>query len=167
LTTVASRRKSCDILAMTEAAASRGDGPGVQVPEALLAAVVRSFDLVQVILFGSRARREAGAGSDWDLLVVLDDDAPPDRRTLRAGYEARAGFPLAADVVPVRRSRFEARAKLPGTLSHAAAQEGIVVYEREPGRGPYSLATAGSSPHPFPPPPSAGEGIGTRAASEK
>jgi predicted nucleotidyltransferase len=115
---------------MSNGEARERDRSGVQVPEALLAAVVRYFDPVRIILFGSRARHEADADSDWDLMVVLDDDVPPGKRSLRAGFEARSGFPLAANVIPVRRSRFEARARLPGTLSHMAAREGIVVYER-------------------------------------
>ena len=100
------------------------------VPEELLRSVVAYFDPVRVILFGSHARGEAGPDSDYDLLVVLDDGAPAAKRSLRAGFEAAAGFPLAADVVPVRACRFAERARIPGTLSHAARTEGVVVYER-------------------------------------
>ena len=37
--------------------------------------IVRDFDPVQIILFGSRARGDAGSGSDVDLLVVLPEVA--------------------------------------------------------------------------------------------
>lgn len=51
------------------------------VPDELLRSVVAYFAPVRVILFGSHVRGEAGPDSDYDLLVVLDDDAPPDKRT--------------------------------------------------------------------------------------
>jgi len=56
-----------------------------QVPAELLDRVVAYFHPRRVILFGSQARGEAGPDSDFDLLVILDDDAPADRLTLRAG----------------------------------------------------------------------------------
>jgi hypothetical protein len=99
-------------------------------PAALLDAVVAFFDPRQVILFGSHARGAARPDSDYDLLVVVDENTPRDKLTLAAGYEARRGYPHPADVVPCRESTFRRRARLPGTLCHIAAQEGVVVYER-------------------------------------
>ncbi len=49
------------------------------VPPELLERVVRFFDPELVILFGSRARAEAGADSDYDLLVVVSDRNRPVR----------------------------------------------------------------------------------------
>lgn len=99
-------------------------------PAALLDAVVAYFNPRRVILFGSHARGEAGPDSDHDLLVVVDDDAPPEKLRLEAGYESRRGYRHPADVVPCRESTFVRRARMPGTLCHAAATEGVVVYER-------------------------------------
>ena len=48
-------------------------------PAALLDAVVAYFNPRRVILFGSRARGDAGPDSDHDLLVIVDDDTPPSR----------------------------------------------------------------------------------------
>ena len=100
------------------------------VPEALLDAVVAHFDPFQVILFGSRARGEAGADSDIDLLVVLDDDAPADKLGWRSAFEARKDFHRAVDIVPCRRRWFEDKRAVIGSLAHMAAEDGIVVYER-------------------------------------
>ena len=99
-------------------------------PAALLDAVVAYFNPRRVILFGSHARGEGGPDSDYDLLVVVDDDTPREKLRLEAGYEARRGYRRPADVVPCRESTFQRRARMPGTLCHAAATEGIVVYER-------------------------------------
>lgn len=100
------------------------------VPDALLKPVVEYFRPRRVILFGSRARGAADADSDIDLLVVLDDDAPRRLLSLKAGYEARKSYPRAADVVPCRAGTFARRAGIVGTLCHAAATSGVVVYER-------------------------------------
>ncbi len=100
------------------------------VPRELLDPVVAYFRPQQVILFGSVARGEAGADSDFDLLVILDDDAPREKLTLAAGFESRRSFKRSADVIPCRASVFADKAPIAGTLAHEAATEGIVVYER-------------------------------------
>lgn len=102
----------------------------VALPAVLLDAVVAYFEPRRVILFGSHARGEAGPDSDYDLLVLVDEDTPPEKLRLSAGYEARRAYRGAADVVPCRESTFRRRADLPGTLCHTAATEGVVVYER-------------------------------------
>jgi len=100
------------------------------VPDALLRPVIAYFNPRRVILFGSTARGDAGPDSDLDLLVVLDDDAPPEKLTLAAGYEARRSYHRAADVIPCRESVFKRKSRIAGTLAHTAATEGTVVYER-------------------------------------
>ena len=100
------------------------------VPQALLEAVVAHFDPLQVILFGSQARGEAGADSDIDLLVVLDDGAPAAKLGWRSAFEARKNFHRGVDIVPCRQRWFEARRAVIGSLAHVAAEDGIVVYER-------------------------------------
>lgn len=86
-----------------------------------------------MILFGSAARGDAGVDSDYDLLVILDDDAPREKLTLSAGFAARRAYKKAADVIPCRESAFARRMPIPGTLAYEAAREGVVVYERPAG----------------------------------
>jgi uncharacterized protein len=102
-----------------------------QVPEDLLRSVVTYFNPRQVILFGSAARDAAGPDSDHDLLVVLDDDAPPEHLNWRASYEARRDWHRAVDIIPCRESAFRARAKVAGSFAHTIAAEGVIVYERD------------------------------------
>jgi hypothetical protein len=101
------------------------------VPAELLDAVVEYFRPLRVILFGSAARGEAGPGSDIDLFVILDDNAPPERLTLAAGYQSRRSYHRAADVIPCRDSVFRRKSRIAGTLAYTAAREGRVVYERQ------------------------------------
>ncbi len=103
---------------------------GVRVPEELLRRVVARLDPRRVILFGSHARGDAAPESDWDLLIVLDDDAPAERLDWRALHEARRGFRGAVDLIPCRDSDFRERVDVVGSLSWIAATEGVVVYER-------------------------------------
>jgi uncharacterized protein len=100
------------------------------VPPELLNAVVAYFRPLRVVLFGSAARGDAGPDSDIDLFVILDDDAPPEKLTLAAGYQSRRSYHRAADVIPCRESVFSRKSRIAGTLAYTAAQEGRVVYER-------------------------------------
>ncbi len=100
------------------------------VPRELLDPVVAYFQPRRVILFGSVARGEAGPDSDIDLLVVLDDDAPSEKVTVRAGREARASYWSPADVIPIREKTYQRLSQVVGTLPYAAESAGVVVYER-------------------------------------
>lgn len=96
-----------------------------QVPAGLLAAVIDGFDPVQVILFGGRARGEAGPGSDWDLLVVVDDQAADG-----LGHPGPPGWLGSATVIPYSRASFEAHRDRIGTLAKMADEDGAVVWRR-------------------------------------
>lgn len=104
--------------------------PNEAVPQELLDRVVTYFDPQQVVLFGSRARGEAGPDSDIDLLVVLDDNAPAEKLAARASYEARRGYTGPADIIPMRRSVLNRRARAIGSFAHVVMRDGVTVYER-------------------------------------
>ena len=92
--------------------------------DAALAEVVRrlveAYQPERIYLFGSVARGDAGADSDYDLLVVVPNDARPERRRSRLAYEALRGTGIAADVLVCTHAYFEDRrglkASLPGTI---------------------------------------------------
>jgi predicted nucleotidyltransferase len=100
------------------------------VPAALLDPVVAYFNPKRVIVFGSVARGDAGPDSDIDLLVIVDDDTPAEKVTLKAGYESRISYHEPTDVIPVREKIFRRNSQIAGTLSRAAFLEGVVVYDR-------------------------------------
>jgi hypothetical protein len=100
------------------------------VPPELLNPVVAYFRPQRVILFGSAARGEAGPDSDIDLLVVVDDDTPPEKVTVKAGRESRHSYRHPADVIPIREETWRRFSRVVGTLPYAARTEGVVVYER-------------------------------------
>ena len=92
--------------------------------------IVEAMRPEAIYLFGSHARCDAGRDSDYDLLVILPDDAPAARRSLRATAEIPRDPGVPLDIVPCRRSVFESRRDRVGTLSYQATHEGRLVYGR-------------------------------------
>lgn len=83
-----------------------------------------------VLLFGSRARGNYDDASDWDLFVVLPDDAPPGVARPSALRRAAAMAKLPIHAVACRRGVFEAKRNDPNSLSHDVARDGVVLYRR-------------------------------------
>jgi uncharacterized protein len=104
------------------------------VPRALLEPVVAYFRPQRVILFGSRARGDFGRDSDIDLLVIVDDDTPPEKMNARDLYQSPRFYRRGADVIPMRAATFERYRNIVGTLAGEAEADGIVVYG--PPKGP-------------------------------
>ena len=98
------------------------------VPRALLDPIVEYFKPQRVILFGSKARGEAGRDSDIDLMVVVDDHTPPEKLSLKSREAARRNYRRPADVFPIRAAAFERDRDIIGTLAAEADIDGIVVY---------------------------------------
>jgi len=90
--------------------------------------LVAAFSPDAVYLFGSRARGEAGADSDYDLLVVVPDAAPAERRQARLAYQALRGTGVAADVLVWTRSAFDSRLHLRASLPATVVREGKLLY---------------------------------------
>jgi predicted nucleotidyltransferase len=100
------------------------------IPPQLLDSVVAHFRPQRVIVFGSVARGEAGADSDIDLLVVVDDDTPKEAFSAQSVYQARRDYHQAVDILPCRASVLKARAQAKGSFADIVLREGITVYER-------------------------------------
>ena len=84
-------------------------------------------EALEVWLFGSRARGDNHPSSDWDLLVVLNDEAPESYEDTGTLYQLGRNAGLAADVVSVRASEAWAARNIPTTLMYAVSREGIRV----------------------------------------
>ena len=98
---------------------------------ALAEAVRRLVEAYQpecVYLFGSMARGDAGPDSDYDLLVVVPDDALPERHRNRLAYEALRGTGTAADVLVCTASYFEDRRPLKASLPATVLREGQLLH---------------------------------------
>ena len=91
--------------------------------------IVNMFDPVEVILFGSHARDEAGINSDLDLLVVLPHVKDKRQETI-AIRRALADFPISKDIIVTTPEEIKRRGNLAGTILRPALREGKVLYER-------------------------------------
>lgn len=100
------------------------------VPSSLLARIIEVMRPEQIWLFGSRARGGARPLSDWDLLVVVPDDATDDETDPVQAWRAVRDLRIPADVIPVRRSEFEEARDHAGTLVRTVVGEGRQVYGR-------------------------------------
>lgn len=90
--------------------------------------LVLAYEPERIYLFGSAARGTTGPDSDYDLLVIVPDDAPPERRRSRLAYEVLRGTGVAADVLVFARSYFEGRRHVRASLSATVEREGKLLH---------------------------------------
>lgn len=84
----------------------------------------------RIILFGSRARGEARPDSDFDLLIVVRNIAPGEKRSYRlALYRAFQGAGVAAEPWVMDEEEFEETRGVIGGLAYPAWKEGVLLYE--------------------------------------
>jgi uncharacterized protein len=89
-------------------------------------AVARIVDALHpraIILFGSRARGEHHAGSDYDLLVISDELHDYDEV-----YRPLASSGLNCDVVPCTARSWKEASQDAGGVLRAAQDDGVLVY---------------------------------------
>lgn len=110
-------------------------GPAMELAKAadpVLAEIVRRlvglFVPERIYLFGSKARGDDDADSDYDLLVVVSSSDEPMYRRAREAPEALWGVPAAVDVLVFTREEFERKLAVVCSLPSTVAAEGEVVY---------------------------------------
>jgi len=98
--------------------------------QALLTRICDQLHPLQVWLFGSRARGDGQPDSDWDLAVVLPDDADASLFDPRTTWQVLRPGTIPADIVTFGRSEFLEDWSTPNSIPYAVAQEGQLLYER-------------------------------------
>jgi predicted nucleotidyltransferase len=110
----------------------RGKRKTLSVPEQIdhmVKRIVKKFHPEKIILFGSRARGDAGPDSDVDLLVVMDFEGSKLDKTVEVGV-ALGNLPVPTDIILSRPQDFAWRKEIVGTIEYPAAREGKVLYAR-------------------------------------
>ena len=90
--------------------------------------LVSEFRPKRIILFGSRARGDAGAGSDVDLLVVVPDLTDTNEAALQM-RSCLSGLSVAKDILVTTPAEIAYRGHVTGSVLHAALREGRVVHD--------------------------------------
>jgi uncharacterized protein len=93
--------------------------------------VIARWQPLQIWLFGSRARGEAGPDSDWDLLAIVPDcPEPADFDDPMTVWRVKRQPGVSSDLVVYRESDFEEDRTVPNTLAYAVTLDGVLVHER-------------------------------------
>lgn len=104
-----------------------------QIVQAMVDIIVREANPEAIILFGSRARGDAGPDSDVDLLVVEAEPFSPQRsrraETTRL-YRLLRDMPLAKDLLLYSKAEFEFWKTSLNHVVGRAHREGRVLHER-------------------------------------
>ena len=101
----------------------------------------------RLLLFGSRARGDHHADSDYDIIVVVESALARSERT-KVVYEAMHGRRYPIDFIVYTPEEFERRRGDVGTLAYAAEAEGRVLYDRVPGLWPRRVREERRDPPP-------------------
>lgn len=91
--------------------------------------LVASLHPRMIWLFGSRARGDGHADSDFDLLVVLPDNLPEAAYGHKAVAAPLVACGLPFDVVPCSWEDFMTDREVPGSLVNRAVTEGRLLYQ--------------------------------------
>ena len=96
----------------------------------LIDRIAKALSPEAIYLFGSHARGEQRADSDYDLLVVVPDATPREKLAPAETYGLAREARVAADIVTCRKTAFERWRGEVGTLSYEASRFGRLVYGR-------------------------------------
>ncbi|MBT9288027.1 nucleotidyltransferase domain-containing protein [Hyphomicrobiaceae bacterium 22] len=82
---------------------------------------------VAILLYGSRARGDATTVSDWDLKVIVPDDAPDHVFSTLLAWKTQEGSGVYADISCARLSDFVAGLNVPNTAANLMADEAVLL----------------------------------------
>jgi nucleotidyltransferase-like protein len=94
----------------------------------IVSRLVATYHPERIYLFGSHARDAAHGDSDYDLMVVVGDDAPASLQRSTPGYDALWGLPRGGDILVWTRTAFEQRLHLRASLPSTISGEGRLLY---------------------------------------
>ncbi len=95
----------------------------------VIAKLIETAHPLQIILFGSYARGEAGKHSDLDILVI-QKTVKHRRRTMVELQDAVRSLTVPTDILVASQEQFNEWADVPGTVFHEAKKEGVIAYDR-------------------------------------
>ena len=115
--------------------------PDPRLVDQVVDAIVKAYDPLRIVVFGSFARGDTHELSELDLIVVKDTD---ERFFDRIGRVRDACRDLGIDVQPLVYTSAEIDEMLANGNSflETALEEGVMAYERDATGGPHAKASA-------------------------
>ncbi|NTF08481.1 nucleotidyltransferase domain-containing protein [Agrobacterium rubi] len=93
----------------------------------LLDRIQEAYDPIDIVLYGSQARGEATEQSDWDLKIIVSDDASDNLFSPLFGWRVQEGSGVYADLSCVRLSDFRADLDIANSATSHMTSDGIVL----------------------------------------
>jgi predicted nucleotidyltransferase len=90
--------------------------------------LVEAYQPESIYLFGSIARGDGDAESDYDLLIIVPNDAPAERRQSRLAYEVLRGTGTPVDALVCSHDWFFSRVHLRASLPATVLREGRLLH---------------------------------------
>lgn len=90
--------------------------------------LVEAYQPESIYLFGSIARGDGDAESDYDLLIIVPNDAPAERRRSRLAYEVLRGTGTPVDALVCSHEWFFSRVHLRASLPATVLREGRLLH---------------------------------------
>jgi predicted nucleotidyltransferase len=115
-------------MAIQNTGISRIPTAGDPVLREVVRRLVEAYRPECIYLFGSVARGDAGPDSDYDIMVVVPDEAPREMQECDLAYRALRGLGIAKDILVWTRSEFEKRLHLKASLPSAILREGRLLH---------------------------------------
>jgi predicted nucleotidyltransferase len=91
--------------------------------------LVKTYQPLRIYLFGSHARGDAGPDSDYDLMMVVPDDASLEHKRAKLAYDCLWGTGTAVDVVVWTAGTFTRRSSVVTSLPASVLREGRLLYD--------------------------------------
>lgn len=76
----------------------------------------------------SAAWGDAGPDSDYDLMVLVPDEAPPELQDCDLAYRALRGLGIAKDILVCTRNNFDKQLHLKASFPSTIVREGKLLY---------------------------------------
>jgi predicted nucleotidyltransferase len=90
--------------------------------------LVEAYQPESIYLFASIARGDGDAESDYDLLIIVPNDASPERRRSRLAYEVLRGTGTPVDALVCSHDWFFSRVHLRASLPTTVLREGRLLH---------------------------------------
>jgi len=96
--------------------------------ESAVKALAAALNPKQIYLFGSCARGTATAGSDIDLLVVVEDGSGDKLSNTTKAYRATRQLPVSKDIIVDHESVFKKRSQWLSSIEREVLDTGKLIY---------------------------------------